>query len=187
MKHIILYVSLLFLCFTTLFSQGNEKERELIEILENQKPIPSSIFLNTTNFQPMKLVSSNNWRHIWNDVEDSIKTISQIYDIRVKFDSNKEATQFQKEFIKINSENGIKHRKHGIKFKGANAFYVFTGNEKVNSMMKIAGLQAYCLLFVVDNYFVKLYITTKTNTKVTHFQPLIDEAISKIKNANSNN
>lgn len=187
MKHIILFFSLFLISTSTLFSQGNEKERELIEILENQKPIPNSIFLNAANYQPMKLVSSNNWRHIWNDVEDTIKQISQIYDIRVKFDSNKEATQFQKEYIKINSENGIKHRKHGIKFKGANAFYVFTGNEKVNSMMKIAGLQAYCLLFVVDNYFVKIYITTKLNTKVTHFQPLIDEAISKIKNVNLKN
>ena len=182
MKQLIIYVGLLLLLSPTLFSQGNEKERELIEILENQKPIPNSLFLNATNYQPMKLVSSNNWRHIWNDLEDTIRLISQIYDIRVKFDSNKDAVQFQKDYIKINSENGVKHRKHGIKFKGANAFFAFTGNEKVNSIMKTAGLQAYCLLFVVDNYFVKIYITTKINTKITQFQPLINEAIYKIKN-----
>ncbi|MCE2743144.1 MAG: hypothetical protein LW701_06220, partial [Fluviicola sp.] len=93
----------------------------------------------------------------------------------------KEATAFHKNYLKLNSENGIKHKHHGLKFEGANNFYAFDASEQINNMMKMVGMRAYCFLFVVDNYVVKLYLTSTIDSKPVKFQKLITEAISKIK------
>jgi len=179
-KSIIVFFVSIFQLFN-LFAQNTEQERELVRILESQKPIPTDLFINPNMIHPMTLVSTINWRQVWNDKDDSLKFISQFYDVRLKFDSNKEATAFHKNYLKLNSENGIKHKHHGLKFEGANNFYAFDASEQINNMMKMVGMRAYCFLFVVDNYVVKLYLTSTIDSKPVKFQKLITEAISKIK------
>ncbi|MBI1837261.1 MAG: hypothetical protein HYR91_08360 [Flavobacteriia bacterium] len=168
-----------------MLAQNTDQEKELVRILESQKPISTNLFVDPNIIHPMTLVSTINWRKVWNDKDDSLKFISQFYDVRLKFESNNEAIQFHKDYLKLNSENGIKHKHHGIKFEGANNFYVFDASEQINKMMNMVGMRAYCFLFVVDNYVIKLYLTCNIDSKPAKFQKLITEAISKIKTIKS--
>ncbi|MCE2743881.1 MAG: hypothetical protein LW701_09980, partial [Fluviicola sp.] len=85
-KSIIVFFVSIFQLFN-LFAQNTEQERELVRILESQKPIPADLFINPNMIHPMTLVSTINWRQVWNDKDDSLKFISQLYDVRLKFDS----------------------------------------------------------------------------------------------------
>ena len=66
----------------------------MTEIIKaNGAYISPKLFLDTNQLKDLKLVNSTSWRKLWSDIEDSSKNIMQMYDIRLKFESKKEAQQ----------------------------------------------------------------------------------------------
>lgn len=170
--------------FSISWSQFSIEEEEMMEIVKNNGAnIPTTVFLDTTIVKNMKLANATNWRHIWFDIEDSIKSIKQFYDIRLKFDSNKDAVKFNKKYMGINSEFAPRIKKHNLNFEGANSFYVFAGSSSYTKMMEPYGYQSFCFLFVVDNYFVKIYVTCLKEYTPDKFQNFVSEAIKRVKKA----
>ena len=174
-----------FICIiqTTLsWSQFSAAENEMIEIVKKHgASIPSSVFLDTTVIKDMQIANSTSWRHIWSDIDHSVKNVMQFYDIRLQFDTKKEALKFHKSHLGLNSEYGPKIKNHGIISEGADALYVYSGSKVYSQMMEPYGFQIFCILFVVDNYFVKLYVTCRKEYTPDKFQSFVTEAISKIK------
>lgn len=181
MKKILFTVFTFFIFFC---SQGqmNTANPELVQYFDNQEPINKSVFINPNSIHPMKMVSSNNWRQIWNDKEDTISFIYQIYDIRLSFETKKKAKKFNKKFLDFNSEGGTLIKDHPFIIDEGVIFYFFDAKDTVNNILEMAGMHANCILMVVDNYFVKIYFTRKQNKPLTSFQPIINQAINNIKN-----
>ncbi len=176
-------IFLLLFAFTSIktLSQFSQAENEMMEIVaKNGSSIPSSIFLDTSTVKDMQIVNNTNWRHIWMDIEDSSKNIMQFYDIRLKFDTKKDALAFHKKYLGLNSEFGNKIKNHGITFEGATKFSVYTGSKEFTKMMEPYGYQIFCILFVVDNYFVKIYLTCKKEFSPSEYQNYVSTAIKKI-------
>ena len=164
------------------WAQFSEKENEMMEIVkENGVSIPSSAFLDTTILVDLQIANSTSWRHIWMDIEDSTKQIMQLYDIRLKFDSKKKALKFHKKFLGLNSEYGPEINNHEINFDGASIFSVFSGSLEFAKMMDPYGYEIFCILFVVDNYFAKIYLTCEKEKNPADFQKIVSSAILKIK------
>lgn len=182
MKKIIVFICLL--NTGSLWSQFTSAENEMMEIVKkNGANVPPSAFLDSSTVKGMQIANTASWRHIWSDdANDSIKHVMQFYDIRLKFDSNKEALKFHKKYLGLNSEFGPRIRKHGVNHNGTDAFYVYSGSKAYNKMMEPYGFKIICYLFVVDNYFVKLYVTCLTEYQPTKFQNFVDESIRRIKN-----
>ena len=169
-------------CIGHSWTQFSEEENEMMEIVkENGASIPSSVFLDTTILVDLQIANSTSWRHIWMDIEDSTKQIMQLYDIRLKFDSKKDALKFHKKFSGLNSEYGPKINNPEINFEGATKFSVFSGSPEFTQMMEPYGFQIFCFLFVVDNYFAKIYLTCAKENTPSDFQKIISYAILKIK------
>lgn len=180
MRKIFVFICLINVGFT--WSQFTPAENEMMEIVKkNGANVPSSIFLDSSVVKHMQVANTTSWRHIWSDIDDSIKHVMQFYDIRLQFESNKEALKFHKKYLGLNSEFGPRIKKHGLKYEGAEAFYVYSGSKAYSQMMEPYGFQILCYLFVVDNYFVKLYVTCLTEYTPTKFQSFVTEAISRIK------
>lgn len=180
MRKILVYVCLIYSGFS--WGQFSPAENEMMEIVKkNGANIPSSVFLDSLIVKHMQIANTTSWRHIWSDVDDSIKHVMQFYDIRLKFDSNKEALKFHKKYLGLNSEFGPRIKRHGVNFDDAEAFYVFSGSKVYSKMMEPYGFQILCYLFVVDNYFVKLYVTCLTEYTPLEFQGFVTEAIGRIK------
>lgn len=177
-------IVLLLFTFCTVYSnaQFSEKENEMMEIVkENGSSIPPSVFLDTTILVDLQIANSTSWRHIWMDIEDSTKQIMQLYDIRLKFDSKKKALKFHKKFLGLNSEYGPEIYNHKINFNGASKFSVFSGSPEFTKMMDPYGYKIFCILFVVDNYFAKIYLTCAKEKNPADFQKIVSSAIIKIK------
>lgn len=51
----------------------------------------------------------------------------------------------------------------------------------MNKLFSSFDLQVYCFLFVVDNYFAKIFITCNKDYEPEEFQDIITEAIKRIK------
>lgn len=182
MKQFFLIILLTF-TITNSLSQFSQAESEMMDIVEkNGASIPASIFLDTSTVKDMQIANSTPWRHIWMDIEDSTKNIMQFYDIRLKFDSKKDALAFHKKYLGLNSEFGNKIKNHGINFDGASKFYVYSGSKEFTKMMDPYGYQIFCILFVVDNYFVKIYLTCKKDHSPSEYQNFVTTAINKINN-----
>jgi hypothetical protein len=180
MRCILVLICLLQMEFS--FSQFSAEENEMMEIVKvHGIDIPPSLFLTESTVKHMQLANANSWRHIWSDIDDSIKHVMQFYDIRLRFDGKREALKFHKKYLGLNSEFGPKIRQHGIQSQGSDDFIVFSGSKVYNKMMDPYGFQIYCLLFVVDNYFVKLYLTCLKEYPPSQFQSYVTEAILKIK------
>jgi hypothetical protein len=180
MKKIIL--STLFILTSLLsFGQFSERERELIEFEKKQDSIPKSVFLDTTDIKNLKLVYSGNTRQVWRSTNKETQNIEQFYDVRLKFDSKEKALTFHKEYWKENSEYGPEVKNHKIKVNGTEDFRVFKGSDMVNQMVAQYGLQMYCFIFVVDNYYVKFYISCKKELEPSIIQPYLDSVIKKVK------
>jgi len=176
---------LLFTCFSLSnksFSQFTAEETEMMEIIKvNGAYIKNSVFLDTTTIKNMKLANSTTWRHLWVDKEDTIKNIKQFYDIRLKFDSKKDAIKFHKKYLGLNSEYSEKIKIHGIKFEGADVFSVYKGGKEYTELMEPYGYQVFCLLYVVDGYFVKQHITCLKEHTPSTYQNFVTTTIKKIK------
>ena len=180
MKSVLLFISCIQI--GTSFGQFSPAENEMMEIVKQHgSTIPQEIFLDSSTVKHMQLANATTWRHVWSDIDDSIKHVMQFYDIRLKFDSKKDALKFHKSHLGLNSEFGPKIKLHGIKSEGADAFYVFSGSKVYNQMMEPYGFQIFCILFVVDNYFVKLYVTCLKEYTPAEFQSFVTEAIRRIK------
>lgn len=169
-------------CIGHSWTQFSEEENEMMEIVkEKGASIPLSTFLDTTILVDLQIANSTSWRHIWMDIEDSTKQIMQLYDIRLKFDSKKKALKFHKKFLGLNSEYGEEINNHEINFDGACKFSVFSGNKEFTAMMDPYGYQIFCILFVVDNYFAKIYVTCIKEKNPADFQKIVTSTIIKIK------
>lgn len=183
MKKIIVFICLMNI--GSLWSQFSPAENEMMEIVKkNGATVPPSVFLDSSTVKNMQLANVTSWRHIWSDdADDSLKQIMQFYDIRLKFETNKEALKFHKKYLGLNSEFGPRIRKHGVNHEGADAFYIYSGSKVYSEMMKPYGFKIICYLFVVDNYFVKLYVTCLTEYQPINFQDFVNESIKRIKNS----
>jgi hypothetical protein len=159
--------------------------REVMDIINASDTIPEELFLDTANIRNMFVSNRLKYRRVWNDINDTIKSISQFYDIRIKFDSDSAALAFHREYMEESSESGPKVK---IKFKspeGVTDLRLFTQNEKIAKVfLEPYGFQAYCFLFVVDNYAVKFYISCLTSYKPDYFLPHIIAARDKIRALN---
>lgn len=173
------FTLLLFGLFSS-FGQNSEREKELIAIEQNQDSITRLVFLDSTELTNLKLLYSGKTRQIWRSTSRVTQNIEQFYDIRLQFESKKKALAFHKDYWRENSEFGPEIKKHKINIDGADAFRVFKGENMVNQMIERFGLQMYCYLFVVDNYFVKFYISCKAEFEPTIIQPYLTKVIAKI-------
>lgn len=184
----LLFVFIISLCFSkSLFAQFTAEEIEMMEIIKtNGAYINPSVFLDTSIIKNMKLANNNGWRNLWVDKEDTIKNIKQFYDIRLKFESKKEALKFQKKYLGLNSEYSEKIKIHGIKFEGADMFSVYKGGKEYNDLMAPYGYQVFCILYVVDDYFVKQHITCLKEQIPSTYQNFVTTTITKIKNKTKN-
>ena len=178
-------LSLLITCIffsKSTFGQFTLEETEMMEIIKvNGAYIKNSVFLDTATIKNMKLANATSWRHLWVDKEDTIKNIKQLYDIRLKFDSKKEAIKFHKKYLDLNSEYSEKIKLHGIKFEGADVFCVYKGSKEYTELMEPYGYQVFCLLYVVDDYFVKQHITCLKEHTPSTYQNFVTTTIKKIK------
>jgi len=179
---ILLVIKIVVLSTFSLFGQFDEREKLIMDIVNNQDTISRSLFLDSTDFKNFKLTYAGNTRQIWRSKSKETQNIEQFYDIRIKFDSKEKALAFHKEFWKENSEFGSEIKKHKIKTKGTDGFSVFNGNEVVNHMLAAYGIRHYCFIFVIDSYFVKFYISCKKELEPTIIQPYLDKVKEKIKN-----
>lgn len=167
------------------FTQDNQRIDQIMEIIEDQDSISREVFLDSTTIQHMRLTSTSNWRQVWSDIDDSIKSIGQFYDIRIKFDSNEAAKNFHSEYLPENSENGPEIKKHKIKIDGVEDLSVFTQSKMMSDMFLTPyGFQALCFVFVVDNYFVKIYVTCLKEYKPKYLEKYITAVRDKIELSN---
>jgi|GEM_PF-2462941 len=183
MKQLFLFtlISISTVTSNTTFAQFSEEENEMMEVVKlNGAYIPSSAFLDTSVIKKMKLANSTSWRHLWVENADTAKKIKQFYDIRLKFDSKKEAEKFHKKFLLLNSEHAEKIKIHGIKSEGTSLFSVYKGGKEYAEMMDPYGYQIICFLYVIDDYYIKQYITCKKEFTPSDFQNFIDSTISRI-------
>lgn len=163
------------------FGQNSQTEEALFAIVEKQDSIPRAVFLDEILLPNMQ-VSRSNTRQVWAAMATGEQAIEQLFDIRLKFDNKTEALAFHKKYLKLNSENGVEIKKHSLKAKDVTALKLYKGSALVNSLMATYGFQVYCILFVVDNYFVKLYITCASEAKPKAFERLVAAIAKKIKN-----
>lgn len=181
MKHITSLIIIFTFAMSNVYSQNTKEETEIIEIINTQDSIPRNVFLDSTLLANMTSRSMNT-RQMWYSINRTEKHIDQLFDIRIKFENHDAALKFHKKYLKTNSEEGPEIKKHKIKSEGAEEFKVFKGEKTVNALVENFGLQMYCYLFVVGNYFVKVYITCSKDYKPNKFQNLVSDIISRIKN-----
>lgn len=178
MKYLLTFITLVL--FTHVFGQFSKEESDVLEIVNKQDTLPRDIFLDSTLLKNMK-VSTSNARQVWFSTSRTEKHIEQLFDIRLKFENHDSAMVFHKKYLGINSEYGPEIRKHKINYDGAVDFHVYKGADMVNKMVAQYGLQMFCYIFVVDDYFVKIYITCNKDYKPEKFQELVTDVILRIK------
>jgi hypothetical protein len=177
------YLMILFLACPFL-SNGQVTPRmlEVMDIINANDSIAEELFLDTSTIRNMFVSDRLKYRRVWYDINDSIKSISQFYDIRVRFDSDSAALAFHREYMEENSESGPKVKTRFKSPEGVKDLRLFTQNEKISrAFLEPNGYRAYCFLFVVDNYTVKFYIICLTTYKPDYFLPYIISARDKIR------
>lgn len=161
--------------------QNSSREKELMAFEMKQDSLPRSIFLDSTDLRTLKQEFVGKTRQVWKSTKRETQKIEQFYDIRIKFDNQQEALDFHKKYWKENSEFGSPVKKHKVNTLDTEDFRVFNGNNVVSQMVAPYGLKMYCYIFVVDNYFVKFYISCRIDFEPNDIQPYLDSTISKIK------
>jgi hypothetical protein len=177
---LLLIITLQLLFASNVLAQS-KREQELIKLEQQQDSLPRSLFLDSTELKDLKLVYRSKTRQIWRSPSKDTKHINQLYDIRIKFESKEAALAFHKKYWKENSEFGPEITDHKIKHKGATEFRVFSGTDAYNKMIAPYGLQIYCYIFVVDEYFVKFYLSSSIEAKPTVIQPYLKRVIKKVR------
>lgn len=172
---------LLMLTFiTTSFGQSAADENEIIDIVKTQDVLPRSVFLDSTMLPGMKLYEGNT-RQGWATVDKSVGHIDQLYDIRLKFIDHQSALAFHRKFLTINSEGGPEIKDHHLNYDGADELIVFGTPAQAVKMLESEHLRIFCIVMVVDKYFVKLFINCNDKYEVAKFQPMVTEIIRRIK------
>jgi len=175
----LLFIPLFVLFCSTSYGQDSPEELELLAIVDQQDSLPRSVFLDSTLLPDMKFYGTNT-RNVWSSKSHSGKVMEQFYDIRLVFKTHEEALAFHEKYLELNAEYGPQIKKHKLKTVGASEFKAYEGSELLNSMIKEYNLQLYCFLFVVDNYFVKCYISCPLDFKPTAFQAIINDVIQRV-------
>ena len=176
-------ISLFLLAFSCVsFGQNREMLIQMMDVINLQDTIPREVFLDSTMMEHMKLSHTLNWRNIWSDIDKKTKSIDQFYDIRIMFNTEADARAFNKKYLDVNSENGPEIKKHKVDVDGIIDLHIYSHNETVAKMfLNDNGLQAFCYVFVVDNYFVKFYITCIKDYKPDYFIPYIEASRDRIR------
>ncbi|MEI6752144.1 MAG: hypothetical protein WCK78_03155 [Paludibacter sp.] len=180
MKYIVRIIVMLLLTLSNVYGQHSQDRKEVSEIIRAQDSIPRKVFLDST-FLPNMKVNVKNTIQIWDCQSKTEKHIYSLCDLRIKFANHDSALKFHKKYLQYNSENGPEIRNHRIDSNGADEFKVFNGSYLYNQMLSSGGLQIYCYLFVVDNYYVKVFITCNKDYKPEKFQDLVKDIITRIK------
>ncbi len=180
MKTILLTSVYIFFHFASA-AQFSVRENEAIKIEQSQDTLPRTIFLDSTDLPNLKLNFARNSRQVWSSIGRDTKEIEQFFDIRIKFESREKALAFHKEYWKENSEYGPEIRKHKVDTQGTEDFRAFKAADLLNEMSAEYGLQMYCYIFVVDNYFVKFFISCKKELAPNVIQPYVNSVVEKIK------
>ena len=180
MKHIVKIIVVLLFTLSNVYGQHSQDRKEVSEIIRAQDSIPRKVFLDST-FLPNMKVNVKNTIQIWDCLSKTKNHIYSLCDLRLKFADHDSALKFHKKYLEYNSEKGPEITNHKIDSKGADAFKVFNGSYFYNQMFSSGGLQIYCYLFVVDNYYVKVYIVCNKNYKPEKFQDLVKDIINRIK------
>lgn len=180
MRHILVFIVACLCTQVGVYAQFSKEEKEILDIVQAQDSLPRNIFLDSTLLSQMRLVRTNT-RQVWFSTNRIEKHIEQLFDIRLKFEDHNAALKFHQKYLNENSEFGPEIKKHKIKSAGAEEFKVFKGTSIVNKMVEAYGFQMYCYLFVVDNYFVKVYVCCNIDYKPEKFQHLITDIIARIK------
>ena len=89
--------------------------------------------------------------------------------------------KFYKKYLGLNSEYSEKIKIHGIKFEGTEMFSVYKGGKEYTELMSPYGYQVFCLLYVVNDYFVKQHITCLIEHIPSTYQNFVTTTIKKIK------
>lgn len=175
-------ITLLLLVFPYIsFGQNREMLIQMMDVIKLQDTISREVFLDSTMMPNMKLSHELNWRNIWSDIDVKTKSIDQFYDIRIMFKTEGDAKAFHKKYLDVNSENGPEIKKHKIDVEGITDLHIYSHNATAARMfLDDNGLQAFCMVFIVDNYFVKFYITCLKEYKPDYFVPYIEAARDKI-------
>lgn len=156
----------------------DKKTTEAINITSKLDSVAACVFLDSINIVNAKLVSKSKNLYLWTNFSD-IKSSLQIFDIRYKFPTVDSAKWFNNEYYDVNSEYSVAIKKHKIMVAGANDLRVFSQTkymEKFGFKDKID----YCSLFTVNNYFVKIYVSTHKKMKPKEYQFLIEAAVKRI-------
>lgn len=177
--HTVLFTFLLFI-YEYAIGQSVSKSEILAEFLANHPPLNDSLFLNPNCYHPMKIFHQSNWQKMWSDQPDSVQTISQLYDSRIKFNSKKDALRFQKDFLDLLTDKGEKITNPKISAPGAKKMMVFIPNEENKKLLEMVERQSFCFIFVKDNYFVKISVICSLQWSPDFFQPMVDDAIRRI-------
>ena len=181
MKHISILIAVFLFAISNTYGQFSQEGTEILKIVRSQDSIPRSIFLDSTLLKNMD-VKAMNTRQIWFSMDKTKKHLETLFDIRLKFVNNQAAMEFHRKYLGANSEYGSEIKNHKITYKGANDFKVFNGTKLVNDMVEPYGFKMFCYIFVVDNYFAKIYITCDKSYKPEKFQNLVTDIIKRIKN-----
>lgn len=145
--------------------------------------VETGAFISPSFFMNHKLYggdTTNSRKRVWSSDNADY---NQVYDIRWKFSSEKEALDFYNKFLIINSENSVELKKIKIEIEGTAQLNVF---EDLNSeeMMKAFGFKSknYCFLMVVNNYVIKLYISAEDYIEVSDAKIFAVEAVARTLN-----
>ena len=172
----------LFLAPVHSFSQGFHDPSDDVEaIYESQDSLDRNVFLDSSDLPGMKLSHITNTNQVWTSFDSGM--IEQFYDVRLMFESPKAATKFHKKYLSFNSEGGPMIQKHGIEIEGVDELYVYEGSEVLTkAFLEPYGVKAICYLFLIEEHFVKFYITVKSDFDPSDMSPIIESARNRISN-----
>jgi hypothetical protein len=189
MKHLFLTLPLLLL-FIAARSQSSKLRDEYYQI-ENSlnDTLKQDIFLDSNFCSKYNLKNSTrNFRRMnyWdNTLHYKSPDFISVYDIRWVFKSNKEALEFHKRFLPINSEGGIEIKKSGIAIDSTTNLRIFREDDGTRQMNKDFGypMNYYYFIFVVDNTVAKVFVSAKPGVTVDQAAVFAMEASRRINNA----
>lgn len=175
-------ITLLFIAFPlSFFAQMTKEEREAFAIEDKQDSIPRSVFLDSLLLPEMK-VYRDKTRQVWSSTADSLKHFYSLYDIRLHFSTHDSALWYYREFMPVHSEYGTEIKDHSIMHDGISDFRVFKVKPALDlsAFANVPKMENYCILFVADKYFIKMFITCKKGVQLRSFQPLVTDVIKRI-------
>jgi hypothetical protein len=151
--------------------------------------IPANYYISEDFFGPYSLKSSKktNHMHVWNnpDTKGMYRTVN---DIRYRFENaDRAAADFDKN-LEVYSEGG-REIHPAIKISGSTHLHIYTESKKMESLLKGFGLsdtRFYYFLFLMDNVYVKVYLSVDKSISVKQASLFAIEAARSVQNATGN-